>query len=110
LRGRRESVIRITKSIRRLFPEGEIMWCKGQEVMFNYDPKRPLVRGVAAIAGLVVIGWGVAAVRPRGDLHYSNWFGEPVFAPFAIIFGLIIVVGALFKPEILGRSHSRLRK
>ena len=86
------------------------MWLQGQDVMFNYDPKRPLVRGVAAISGLSVIGWGVAAVRLRGDLHYSNWFGEPVFAPFAIIFGLIIVAGALFKPEILGRSRPRLRK
>jgi hypothetical protein len=69
--------------------------------MFARDPKRPLFRLIAGIAGLAMIGWGAKAILVRGDLHYANWFGELVFAPLAILFGLIVIAGALFKPEIL---------
>jgi hypothetical protein len=71
--------------------------------MFNSDPKSPLIRIVAGLGGLTVIGCGLAAILWRGDLHYRNWIGELVFAPFAILFGLVILFGALFKPAILGR-------
>jgi hypothetical protein len=70
--------------------------------MLNPDPKRPLLRIVAIFAGLVVFGWGLRAVTLHSDLHYTNWFGESVFGPFAILFGVLIIFGALFKPEILG--------
>jgi hypothetical protein len=46
----------------------------------------------------------------RGDLHYRNWFGELVFAPFAILFGLAIIFSALFQPELLGKSPKRLKR
>jgi hypothetical protein len=62
------------------------------------------------LAGLAVFSWGLGAIVWRGDLHYKNWFGELVFAPFAILFGLLIVLAALFKPEILGRSPRRLKR
>jgi len=78
--------------------------------MMNADPKSPLVRIVAALAGLAVLTWGLGAILWQGDLHYKNWFGELVFAPFAILFGLIIILSALFKPEILGRSPKRLKR
>jgi hypothetical protein len=78
--------------------------------MINTDPKRPLARVVAGVVGLAVFGWGFGAIVWRGDLHYNNWFGELVFAPFAILFGVIIILSALFKPEILGRSPRRLKR
>ena len=59
---------------------------------------------------MAVFGWGFGAIVWRGDLHYNNWFGELVFAPFAILFGVIIILSALFKPEILGRSPRRLKR
>ncbi len=78
--------------------------------MFNSDPKSPLIRAVAALAGLTLFGFGFRAIFLRGDLHYTNWFGELVFAPLAVLFGLIIILGALFKPEILGSSPKRLKR
>jgi hypothetical protein len=78
--------------------------------MLNSDPKRPLIRIVAALAGLAVFGWGLGAILQPGDLHYKNWFGELVFAPFAILFGFAIVFSALFKPEILGRPAARPKR
>jgi len=71
--------------------------------MFSSDPKSPMVRVVASLAGLTVGEWGLASIFRHGDLHYQNWFGELVFAPLAILFGLVMILGALFKPEILGR-------
>lgn len=78
--------------------------------MLNTDPKRPLARIVAALAGLSIFGWGLGAILWHGDLHYRNFFGELVFAPFAILFGVIILGGALFKPEILGKDPKRLKR
>ncbi len=72
--------------------------------MFDLEPKKPLYRGIAALAGLVLLGLGLRPILSHRDLVYTNWFGELVFSPFAIIFGLVIVWGALFKPEILGKS------
>ena len=66
---------------------------------------------VAGLAGLYIFAWGLGAILWRGEpLHYRNFFGELVFAPFAILFGVIIVGGALFKPEILGKAPKRLKR
>jgi drug/metabolite transporter (DMT)-like permease len=78
--------------------------------MFSSDPKSPLVRIVAALAGLAVLGWGLASILQRGDLHYRNWFGELIFSPFAILFGLGLILSALFKPEILGRQATTRKR
>jgi hypothetical protein len=51
------------------------------------------------LLGLSSIGLGLAAFR-EGNLFYPNWWGGPVFAPLAITFGIIFIVGALFKPKI----------
>lgn len=88
-----------------------VKYCEGSLErlrVFNYDPRRPLVRVVAGLAGLTAIGWGMSGLRM--DLHYTNWFGESVFAPFAIVLGLVALIGAIFKPEILRRSASQSRK
>jgi hypothetical protein len=75
--------------------------------MFSSDPKSPMVRAVAVLAGLAVFGFGYRAIVGSGQLHYTNWFGELVFAPIAILLGLITIFGALFKPELLGRPRAR---
>jgi hypothetical protein len=69
--------------------------------MSNTDPKSPLTRVVAFMVGLSVLGLGIAPILSRGSLFYTNGFGELVFTPFVSIFGLLIIWGALFKPEIL---------
>jgi hypothetical protein len=78
--------------------------------MLNTDPKRPLVRIIATLAGLAIFGWGLEAFLWQRDLHYKNWFGELIFAPFAILFGLAMILSALLKPEILGSSPTRLKR
>jgi hypothetical protein len=78
--------------------------------MFNSDPKGPLVRLVAALAGVSAFGWGFSAIVWRADLHYRNWFGELVFAPFAILFGLAIVLSAISKPEFLGSPAAKSKR
>lgn len=69
--------------------------------MLNTDPHGFLYRIVAGVAGLAVIGFGVDPLLHGGDLFGTNWFGELVFAPLAIVLGLIAVCFALFKPEWL---------
>ena len=69
--------------------------------MFNVDARGPLFRGVAALAGLCMIGLGLHPILSSGSLNYHNWFGGLVFAPFAIVFGLIILLASLFKPQFL---------
>jgi len=69
--------------------------------LLNADPQGLLYRIVAVIAGVAIVGFGVAPLFQRGDLFSTNWFGELVFARLAILLGLIIVGFALFKPEWL---------
>ena len=69
--------------------------------MLNTDPHGFLYRTVAVIAGLAIIGFGVAPLFHSGDLSGTNWFGELVFAPLAIVLGVMVVAFALFKPEWL---------
>ena len=69
--------------------------------MLNTDPHSPVYRVVAVVAGLAIIGFGVGPLVHGGDLFGTNWFGELVFGPVAIVLGLIVVGFALFKPEWL---------
>lgn len=69
--------------------------------MLNTDPHGFLYRVVAVLAGLAIIGFGVGPLLRSGDLFGTNWFGELVFGPVAILLGLIVVGFALFKPEWL---------
>jgi hypothetical protein len=68
--------------------------------MFNPDPNRWLNRCVALVAGLVMVSLGLRPVL-LGHMHYVNWFGGLVFAPLGILFGLIVIVAAIFKPHWL---------
>ena len=78
--------------------------------MFSSDPKTPLYRTVVLIAGLAALGLGFAPILRHGDLFYKNWFGELVFSPLAIIFGLVMVFAALFRPSILDTSTNRTKR
>ena len=69
--------------------------------MSNTDPQGSLYRVVAVVAGLAIIGFGVGPLIRSGDLFGTNWFGELVFGPLAILLGLIVVGFAVFKPEWL---------
>ena len=71
--------------------------------MLNFDPRKPFYRALFLIFGATIIGVGIGPLR-HGRLSYENWWGGLVFAPFAIIFGIIIVLGALFKPAIFGKA------
>jgi uncharacterized membrane protein len=78
-----------------------------EKAMFNNDQHGYLYRTVAVVAGLAIIGFGVAPLLHggSGDLFAMNWFGELVFAPLAIIFGLILIAFSLFKPEWLSAKR-----
>lgn len=47
-------------------------------------------RSAFVALGLVIVLLGVSALL-RGNLHYSNWWGGAVFAPFAILIGSMAV-------------------
>jgi hypothetical protein len=68
--------------------------------VLNNDPHGFLYRIVAVVAGLAIIGFGAAPLQ-RGHLFSTNWFGELIFAPLAILLGLMVIMFALFKPEWL---------
>jgi hypothetical protein len=78
--------------------------------MLNVDPKGMLNRSVAAFIGVCAIGSGLHAIVVNNDFNYTNWFGGLVFAPVAILLGGVVLFGALFKPEILGRRMSRKKR
>ena len=74
--------------------------------MLNFDPSKPFYRTLFLVMGTAMIGFGIAPLR-HGNLSYENWWGGLAFAPFAIIFGIIIVLGAIFKPAIFGKQPSK---
>jgi hypothetical protein len=56
--------------------------------------------------GATLIGFGLTPLR-HGDPSYETWWGGLAFAPFAIIFGVIIILGAIFKPSIFARQSNK---
>ncbi len=46
-----------------------------------------------ALVGLMLIGMGALNLL-AGRLHYRNYWGAPVFAPFAILIGTLVLIGA----------------
>jgi hypothetical protein len=73
--------------------------------MLNTDPQGFLYRFVAIVAGVAIAGFGLVPILKRGDLFSTNWFGELVFAPLAILLGVIVVAFALFKPSWLAAKR-----
>ena len=56
--------------------------------------RRPIGRVALAFLGVVVISLGTLTLA-SGRLHYSNWWGGQVFAPFAIVGGMIALTAAI---------------
>jgi hypothetical protein len=67
--------------------------------MLDSNPKRRLNRAVLIFLGLTAVGLGLASLR-HGHLFYENWWGGLVFGPLAVLFGLLFILGAIFKPDI----------
>jgi len=44
--------------------------------------------------GFAILCFGVGAML-RGNLQYRNWWGAPVFAPFAILIAILAFAAAL---------------
>jgi len=72
--------------------------------MFRSDSTRPLVRIVAALAGLAVMARGLAGFWWRGTCSIRTGLGGFVYARFATVLGLAVILSALLRPEILGRT------
>src|SRR4051812_33961757 len=81
-------------------PDREIIGTE-RRAMLNTEPRGFLYRVIAVVAGFTIVGFGLAPILKRGDLFSTNWFGELVFAPLAIVLGLVVVAFALFKPDWL---------
>jgi hypothetical protein len=69
--------------------------------MFKVEQHGFLYRLVALLSGLAMISLGVIPFARGGDIFYKNWFGELVFAPFAVLGGIFTIFCAIFKPDWL---------
>jgi hypothetical protein len=67
--------------------------------MLNPDPKRRFNRVIFVALGITAMGLGLAPLL-CGHLFYQNVWGGMVFGPFAIIFGVLFILGAIFRPNI----------
>jgi len=55
---------------------------------------KPHQRIGIAIVGLMIIDTG-ALTLARGQLHYANYWGGAVFAPFAFLIGGLVILMAV---------------
>jgi hypothetical protein len=65
-------------------------------------------RIVLTFLGVSLILTGVAALQGR-RLHYPNYWGGSVFAPFAIALGIAVLVIVIAKWHSLNQTGPRLR-
>ena len=65
--------------------------------MLNADPKRPINRAGFIIVGVIVVGFGLNALR--GGPLYQGWGGK-FFAPYTILIGVVFILTAIFKLNI----------
>ena len=56
-----------------------------------------IYQGFAILIALTVTATGLSAILAYGQLNYLNWRGAIVFAPFAIVGGLLFLYVAIFK-------------
>ena len=73
--------------------------------MWSIDPAKPICRVLFVIVGVILLARGTTALRTP-FLSYRNLSGDLVFGPFVIVFGLMFILGALFKPNPNGRLSS----
>lgn len=51
----------------------------------------------AILIALTLIATGLSPILSKGDMIYFNWRGAMVFAPFAILGGLLLLYVVIFK-------------
>jgi hypothetical protein len=68
------------------------------------DEWTPIVRGGFVFLGLLLIGKGLLALL-RGKLNYYNYWDDPVFAPYDIFAGILLLVGVFLHRK---RSNKHL--
>ena len=64
--------------------------------------KKLVNRITLGFLGIVLIVLGVASLN-TGNLHYSNYRGAPVFAPFVILVGSLLIFLVSFKWKKLSK-------
>ena len=67
--------------------------------VWNVDPAKLIYRALFVIFGIMLLAFGLSALKTT-LLSYRNSWGGLVFGPFVTIFGLVFILGALFKPNI----------
>jgi hypothetical protein len=58
----------------------------------------PKLRKVYFFGGCLIALWGVGTLI-AGRLHYANYYGGMVFAPFAAVIGLTMIGIAVFAKD-----------
>ncbi len=67
--------------------------------------RKPVLRVVSVLLGLLLILQGISWIV-RGNLNYLHYWGGIVFAPLAVLVGLIFVYLVIFQWDRLGGTSS----
>jgi uncharacterized membrane protein len=78
--------------------------------MLRVKPGGVLERFVAFLVGLAMISLGVTPYLRNGNVLYTNWFGDLVFTPVAVLAGIFTIYCAVFKPEWLAANRMKGRR
>ena len=78
----------------------------GLDLMGNKSLQK---RALFLMTGLVCLLFGLSALAHK-DLSYVGLLGQLVFAPGALLIGLLLVIMAFFKPESIERKWTQSRK
>ena len=63
-------------------------------------------RVLLALVSLTILALG-SGTLVRGGLHYQNWWGGTMFAPFAIVIGGLGLFIAAFAPKAFAEKATR---
>ena len=70
----------------------------------SHRPQRAVVAGISCI--FITLGAGTLF---NHSIEYRNWWGGFVFAPFAILIGVGLLVIAVYRPKAFGQTKSKSR-
>lgn len=69
--------------------------------MWYLDPRKKKFRVMFFALGILCLFIGFAMLRQ--PFKFANAWGAMAVGPFAILFGVIFILGALFKPDIFSK-------